>query len=183
MESTEQPTDPTSGRPSLEPRPASFRSVLSGRDFIFSARRLWLLSVALHRSGRPRLGKLVKNVNSILYHNSLHSEVALSADVQLGHHGIGTVIHPKVVIGRKVKIFQNVTMAVRPPTGDGQIVIDDNAVVGANAVIITPADKDVRIGYGARVGAGAVVTRDVPPRMNAISAPVELRPRRNHRPS
>jgi serine acetyltransferase len=109
--------------------------------------------------------------------------VELSADVQLGHHGIGTVVHPKVVIGRKVKIFQNVTMAVRPPTGDGQIVIEDNAVVGANAVIMTPSERSVRIGYGARVGAGAVVTRDVPPRMNAISAPAELHPRRNARPS
>jgi serine O-acetyltransferase len=157
----------------------SFRSVLEGRDFFASARRLWLLSVALHQSGHARLGRIVKNVNSILYHNSLPSEVLLSPDVKLGHHGIGTVLHPKVAIGRNVKIFQNVTMAVRPPTGSGWIVIEDNAVVGANAVIMTPSKKNIRIGYGARVGAGAVVTHDVPARMNALSAPVELRPRRN----
>lgn len=179
--SMERPADLSSAPAPLEPRVADFRSVFEGHDFVLSARRLWLLSVALHRSGHRRLGRIVKNINSILYHNSLHSEVELSADIELGHHGIGTVVHPKVVIGRKVKIFQNVTMAVRPPTGDGQIVIEDNAVVGANAVIMTPSTKSVRIGYGSRVGAGAVVTRDVPPRMNAISQTAELRPRRPRR--
>jgi serine O-acetyltransferase len=158
----------------------SFRSVLSGRDSYISARRLWLLSVALHRAGHKRAAHAVKNINTILYHNSLPPEVQLSPDVTLGHHGIGTVINPKVVIGRKVRIFQNVTMAVRPPTGENQIVIEDNAVVGANSVVMTPSEKSIRIGRGARVGAGAVVTQDVPARMNAISGPPELRPRRNY---
>jgi serine O-acetyltransferase len=178
MQRPEQPTDPHLAE--AERAAPTLRSVLSGRDFIASARRLWLLSVVLHRSGHPRLGRMVKQINSIMYHNSLPAEVVLSPDIALGHHAVGTVVHPKVVIGRNVKIFQNVTIAVRPPTGSGQVVIDDNAVVGANAVIMTPSRKSIRIGYGARVGAGAVVTHDVPPRMNAMSAPVELHPRRNH---
>lgn len=184
MRSLDETKDPPqSERPTSEFVVASFRSVFEGRDFFMSARRLWLLSVALHNSGHPRLGRLVKNFNSIMYHNSLPSEVMLSPDVQLGHHGIGTVVHPKVVIGRKVRIFQNVTMAVRPPTGPGKIVIEDNAVVGANAVIMTPSNRSIRIGFGARVGAGSVVTHDVPARMNAMSAPAELTPRRNYRPA
>ena len=156
----------------------TFRSVLQGRDFALSARRLWLLSVALRRSGHPRLARLVKNFNSILYHNSLPESVELSPDITLGHHGIGTVIHPKTVIGSKVRIFQNVTIAVKPPMGPNQVIIEDNALIGANAVIVTPKNETVRIGFASRVGAGAVVTRDVPPRMSAISAPVELQPRR-----
>jgi serine O-acetyltransferase len=181
MHTVEKPTDPPRGEQGEQEWVApTFRSVLRGRDFFASARRLWLLSVVLHRSGHPRLGRIVKNINGILYHNSLSSQVRLSADIALGHHGMGTVIHPKVVIGSKVKIFQNVTMAVRPPTGSGQIVIEDNAVVGAGAVIMTPSKRSVRIGFGARGGAGAVVTNDVPARMNAMSAPVVLRPRRNH---
>jgi serine O-acetyltransferase len=159
---------------------ADFRSVLKGRDFFLSARRLWLLSVAVYRSGHPRLARIVKNINSILYHNSLSEEVVLSPDVTLGHHGIGTVVHPKVEVGSNVRIFQNVTMAVRPPTGPGTIVIEGNAVVGANAVIMTPSNKSVRIGFGSRVGAGSVVTHDVPPRMNALSPTATLSPRRNH---
>jgi serine O-acetyltransferase len=172
--------EPRQGRAASERAVVGFRSVLQGRDFFLSARRLWLLSVALYRAGHPRLAGIVKNINSILYHNSLPAEVVLSPDITLGHHGIGTVVHPKVELGSKVKIFQNVTMAVRPPTGPGKIVIEDNAVVGANAVIMTPSNKSVRIGYGARVGAGSVVTHDVPPQMNAVSPAAELKPRRNH---
>ncbi|HEY1832807.1 MAG TPA: DapH/DapD/GlmU-related protein [Solirubrobacteraceae bacterium] len=153
------------------------RGALRGSDFILSARRLWVISSKLHHAGHPRLARVLKNLNSMLYHNSLPPEVQLSPDVRLGHHGVGTVLHPKIVIGERVKIFQNVTMAVRPPNAPQQIVIEDGVVVGANAVIMTPRNRSIRIGEGARVGAGAVVTKDVPARMIAISPPVELRPR------
>jgi serine O-acetyltransferase len=151
---------------------------LRGGGFVFSSRRLWLLSMALYQKGHPRLAGLLKNVNSMMYHNSLPVEAKVSPDIALGHHGFGTVLHPKVVIGRNVKIFQNVTMAVRPTAGPHEIVIEDGVVIGANSVIMTPRHRGIRIGRGARVGAGAVVTHDVPARMIAVSVPVELRERR-----
>ena len=77
----------------------SWADVLKGRDFVISSRRLWLLSMALYHGGHPLLARWVKNFNSMLYHNSLPCEVLASPDVRLGHHGIGTVLHPKVVIG------------------------------------------------------------------------------------
>lgn len=160
---------------------AAFSDVLGGAlrgtDFIFSSRRLWLISIALYRSGHPWVAKMLKNVNSMLYHNSLPCEAIVSPDVKLGHHGFGTVLHPKVVIGERVKIFQNVTMAVRPPLGGNEIVIEDGVVIGANAVIMTPRHRSIRIGTGASVGAGAVITHDVPDHMIAVSVPVELRER------
>lgn len=154
-----------------------YGGVLRGTDFILSSRRLWLFSVALYRGGHPRLAKALKNLNSMIYHNSLPCEVQVSPDVKLGHHGFGTVLHPKVVIGRRVKIFQNVTIAVRPPLGENEVVIEDGAVIGANAVIMTPRHRSIRIGRGASVGAGAVITRDVPDEMIAVSAPAEVRMR------
>lgn len=45
------------------------------------------------------------------------------------------------------------------PTARGDIVIEDDAWIGACAVIL----PGVRIGRGAVVGAGSVVTADVPP--------------------
>jgi serine O-acetyltransferase len=158
-------------------REAGVVATIKGPGFIMSSRRLWLLSCSLHRAGRRRAARWVKNFNSILYHNSLPPQAKVSPDIRLGHQGFGTVLHPKIVIGRRVKIFQNVTMAVRPPNGAGEIVIEDDVVIGANAVIMTPRHRDVRIGRGARVGAGAVVTHDVPAHTIAISQPVELRPR------
>ncbi len=180
-EQTDQPrslADEPAERGQEPVRTARLADVLKGRDFAFSSRRLWLLSMALYHGGHPLLARWVKNFNSMLYHNALPCEVRASPDVRLGHHGIGTVLHPKVVIGQGVKIFQNVTMAVRPTNGPNEIVIEDGAVVGANSVIMTPRHRNIRIGRGARVGAGAVITHDVPARTIAISAPVELRPRR-----
>lgn len=180
-EQTDQPrslAEEPSERGQEPVRCARLADVLRGRDFMVSARRLWLLSMALYHGGHPRLARWVKNFNSMLYHNALPCEVRASPDVKLGHHGVGTVLHPKVVVGRGVKIFQNVTMAVRPTNGPNEIVLEDGVVVGANSVIMTPRHRSIRIGRGARVGAGAVVTHDVPSKTIAISAPVELRPRR-----
>jgi serine O-acetyltransferase len=125
--------------------------------------RLWLLSIALQRNGHTRLAKLVKNVNSAIYHNSLPPGASVSADIEFGHHGFGTVIHTNVVIGQRVKIWHNVTIAMRAGSRSPyRIVIEDDVKIGANSVIISPHRRDLRIGRGAHIGAGAVVSRDVP---------------------
>ena len=50
-------------------------------------------------------------------------------------------------------------------------MIEDGAAIGANATVL----PGVRIGAGALVAAGAIVTRDVPPGMLAIGAPARIR--------
>lgn len=145
--------------------------------------RLWLLSIALQRNGYRRLAKLVKNVNSAIYHNSLPPGASVSPDVEFGHHGFGTVIHTNVVIGQRVKIWQNVTIAMRAGSRSPyRIVIEDDVKIGANSVIISPHRRDLRIGRGAHIGAGAVVSRDVPAGSTVISvAPRVIGPQENGR--
>jgi serine O-acetyltransferase len=137
--------------------------------------RLWRLSAALRRRGHVRLALLVKKVNSVIYHNSLAPGASFSPDVQFGHHGFGTVIHSNVVIGKRVKIWHNVTIAVRSATGSPhRIVIEDDVTVGANAVIVTPHEGSLRIGRGARIGAGAVVVHDIPAGATVVSQPARV---------
>ena len=45
--------------------------------------------------------------------------------------------------------------------GPGRVVIGKNAHVGPNSVIVTSGGKTLRIGEGAVIGAGAVVTKDI----------------------
>jgi serine O-acetyltransferase len=140
-----------------------------------SPERLWLLSIALWARGHRRLATLVRNVNSALYRNSLPPGASVSPDIKLGHHGLGIVVHPNVVIGRRVKIWHNVTIATRAGAKSPyRIVIEDDVKIGANAVVISPHRTDLRIGRGARIGAGAVVSRDVPPGHTVVSAPVRV---------
>jgi len=77
---------------------------------------------------------------------------------------------PMVQIGDRVGIAQRVTLVtasgvpfakIRPILGSivGPIVIEDDVWIGAGVIIL----PNITIGQGAVVGAGAVVTKDVPP--------------------
>jgi serine acetyltransferase len=160
-------------------RLASLRQSLT-RVWLFSPERLWLLSIALNGRGHWRLAFAVKQLNTVLYHNSLAADASVAPDVLLGHYGHGIVVGANVEIGRRVKIWHNVTLTagrraleemanpVGPPP---KLIIEDGVRIGANAVVIAPRGRDLRIGHGARIGAGVVVTKDVPARATVVSAP------------
>lgn len=46
--------------------------------------------------------------------------------------------------------------------------------VGANSVIISPKGGSLTIGRGARIGAGALVVKDVPPGATVVSEPSRM---------
>lgn len=79
-------------------------------------------------------------------------------------HPIGIVIGGGVRIGENVQIQQNVSIGgnfgkARPNNPRWTSPrIGDNVFIGPGAVVVGP----IQIGNGARIGANAVVTRDVP---------------------
>jgi acetyltransferase-like isoleucine patch superfamily enzyme len=58
----------------------------------------------------------------------------------------------------------------RPETARRPVVIEDNAWVGPGATIL----KGVRVGWGAVIEPGTLVTRDVPPRARVLGNPAQL---------
>ena len=58
----------------------------------------------------------------------------------------------------------------RPPIPRRPVIIEDDVWIGPNATIL----KGVRIGAGAMVEAGALVTRDVPPGMRVVGNPAQV---------
>ena len=58
----------------------------------------------------------------------------------------------------------------RPPLVRRPVVIEDDVWIGPNAAIL----KGVRIGAGAFIEPGALVTRDVPPRARVVGNPAEI---------
>ena len=75
-------------------------------------------------------------------------------------HGMGVVIGETAVIGDNVTLYQNVTLGgVSLNPGKRHPTIEDDVVIGAGAAVLGP----FTVGRGARVGANAVVLREVPP--------------------
>jgi acetyltransferase-like isoleucine patch superfamily enzyme len=58
----------------------------------------------------------------------------------------------------------------RPPVLKKPVIIEDNVWIGPNATIL----KGVRIGAGAFIEAGSLVTRDVPPRARVLGNPAQV---------
>ncbi len=85
-------------------------------------------------------------------------------------HGF-TVIGETAEIGDDVTIYQNVTLGgTNPSTGVGgkrHPTLRDGVVIGSGAQILGP----IEVGAGAKVGANAVVTRDVEPGATMVGIP------------
>jgi acetyltransferase-like isoleucine patch superfamily enzyme len=58
----------------------------------------------------------------------------------------------------------------RPPIERRAVIVEDDVWIGPNATIL----KGVRIGAGSVVEAGALVVRDVPPRVRVVGNPAEI---------
>ncbi|MDI3256651.1 MAG: 2,3,4,5-tetrahydropyridine-2,6-dicarboxylate N-acetyltransferase [Kyrpidia sp.] len=91
--------------------------------------------------------------------------------------GEGTMIDMNAVVGGRGIIGKNchigagavIAGVVEPPSAT-PVVVEDDVVVGANAVIL----EGVRVGRGAVVAAGAVVIEDVPPYTVAAGTPARV---------
>jgi acetyltransferase-like isoleucine patch superfamily enzyme len=55
--------------------------------------------------------------------------------------------------------------------GPGKVIIEKEAYIGPNTVIVTTKGRTLRIGEGAVIGAGVVVTNSVAPHMFVASTP------------
>jgi bifunctional UDP-N-acetylglucosamine pyrophosphorylase/glucosamine-1-phosphate N-acetyltransferase len=78
------------------------------------------------------------------------------------------------IVGENVNIgagsiTANFDKGVKNPT-----VIEDDAFIGVDTMLRAP----VRVGRGARTGAGSVVTKDVPPGATAVGVPARVIRRR-----
>lgn len=132
--------------------------------------RLWVISRWLFQHRWYRLSRLVKGLNFYLHHTLLPAEATVGEGVRLEHYGLGVVIHANTVIGNNVTIWHGVTIAGSSWIGSGLgAVIEDDAILGAHAIIMPRSHTVLRVGKGATVAAGAVVTKDVPPGATYIS--------------
>ena len=83
-------------------------------------------------------------------------------------HGMGVVIGETAELGRNVTLYQDVTLGgTGKDVGKRHPTIGDNVVVGAGAKVLGP----FTVGEGAKIGASAVVLKEVPPFSTVVGNP------------
>ena len=137
----------------------------------FSGQLLASILECQRRQPRPgmmrKLARARHTFWSILTQSDIAPEAKLGKNLMLPHPN-GVVIHEDAVVGDDCMIMQQVTIGM---IGDGEVPIVGNKVyIGAGAKII----GKVRIGDGARIGANAVVTTDVPAGCTAVGVPAKI---------
>ena len=101
------------------------------------------------------------------------------------HRLRGVKIGPGVFIGEEVyldnehpesiEIHENAQISIRAvivahTRGPGKVVIGKSAFIGPNCTLVCGAGRSLKIGDGAVVGAGSVVSRSIPPHLYVTSA-------------
>ncbi len=91
--------------------------------------------------------------------------------------GEGTMIDMGAVLGGRATVGKNchigagsVLAGVIEPPGAKPVIVEDNVLIGANAVVL----EGIHIGEGAVVAAGAVVIEDVPANTVVAGIPAEI---------
>jgi serine O-acetyltransferase len=83
-------------------------------------------------------------------------------------HGMGVLIGETAEIGDDVTLYKGATLGgTSLGHGKRHPTVGNDVVIGTNASILGA----ITIGDGARVGAGSVVVRDVPPRATVVGIP------------
>ncbi len=101
---------------------------------------------------------------SALSGSDISRDARIAASVSFPHL-TGVVIHEDAVVGENCMIMQQVTLG--QTAIPGAPMVEPGVYIGAGAKVLGP----VRIGRNARIGANAVVLRDVPDNATAVGVP------------
>lgn len=135
------------------------------------------LANALWRRGWRLSARFVSHIGRILTAIEIHPGATIGKKLVIDH-GSAVVIGETSIIGDEVTIYQGVTLGGTSPAVDSQSQVDqkrhptlnDGSIIGSGAQLLGP----IVIGEGARVGANAVVTRDIPRGVTAAGIPARV---------
>jgi len=135
----------------------------------YVALQAWRVANWLWRRDRTDLALLLQSASSEQLQVSIHPSASIGTSVFLDH-ATGIIVGASVSIGDAVTIMQNVTLGRKQADGGRAPTIGRGVLLSTGATIV----GDLKIGDYAKVGAGSVVTQDVPAGCTAIGVPARL---------
>lgn len=110
------------------------------------------------------LSRILYRINFIFFGCSIPPTTKIGENV-IFPHSTGIIIHQNSVIGDNTKIYQNVTIG----NANGPRIGKD-CIVGTGACIL----GDIIIGDNCKIGANAVVLKDLPTGSTAVGVPAQI---------
>lgn len=133
---------------------------------------VWLYRIAhaLWQRDHTLVARAISELASFLTSVEIHPAATIGERLFIDH-GSGVVIGETADIGDDVLLYHGVTLGGKSMRREKRHpTIEDCATVGANATLIGP----ITVGEGATVGAGAVVSENVPADATVAGNPAEI---------
>ncbi|NLK94437.1 MAG: serine O-acetyltransferase [Clostridiales bacterium] len=120
-----------------------------------------------YRHKRFFIARLISQLSRFFTGIEIHPGATIGKGLFIDH-GMGVVIGETAEIGDDVMLYHGVTLGgTGKDKGKRHPTVGDNVVIGSGAKILGP----IKIGRNAKIGANAVVLRDVPEGATAVGSP------------
>jgi serine O-acetyltransferase len=155
----------------LERDPATHRAIEPFLYFKgYQAIQTHRFAHALWNAGRKDFALYLQSRSSQVFQVDINPACRIGKGIMLDH-ATGFVAGETAVIGDNVSILQGVTLGgTGKADEDRHPKIGNGVLIGAGAIIL----GNIRIGECARIGAGSVVVKDVPPRVTVVGVPARI---------
>ncbi|MBQ8682281.1 MAG: serine O-acetyltransferase [Selenomonadales bacterium] len=128
------------------------------------------LSHKLYLKGWVLLPRLISNFARFLTGIEIHPGATIGEGLFIDH-GTGIVIGETAEIGKNVTLYQGVTLGgTGKEKGKRHPTIGDNVVVASGAKVL----GSFTVGNHAKIGAGSVVLKEVPPYATVVGIPGKI---------
>lgn len=136
----------------------------------FHALETQRFSHALWHAGRKDFALYLQSQSSRVFSIDIHPAAKIGRGIMLDH-GNGIVIGETAEIGDNSSLLHNVTLGGSgKETGDRHPKVGRGVMIGAGAKIL----GNITVGDCARIAAGSVVLKDVPPRTTVAGVPARV---------
>jgi serine O-acetyltransferase len=124
----------------------------------------------LWNHGRKDFALYLQSRSSQVFQVDINPNARIGKGMMLDH-ATGFVVGETAVIGDNCSILQGVTLGGTGKSDeDRHPKIGNGVLIGAHAVVL----GNIKVGDCARIGAGSVVTKEVPPRVTVVGVPARI---------